>query len=286
MGGPATADNVFAADRFSIVETLTSRDNEAKSDFERLLQLGSISELEEECKEASKLSLESRLIPLRSRLKEFASAPQSFDSVMANAKALLACKAPVSAQMVLSRFSPSIGVQRRAWLLLSWEAANASMDYAKAALMLRRLSQGKLLDLESQSISIFSEDGRTLERSALDLLAEHEIALGNINLAIQVLMAGRNQGVNGSRRLNLAANLITRLDAKEANKLLTFALEGMIEDQAWTLAEKTLRLKLNLIPLEANDSVLKDLLELLEKTNTLNLPSVWEKIQRQISFAD
>ena len=94
--------------------------------FEMVLENGGISELSMACADADTFGMPERLRLLRDRLMLVAPTPQPFDVVMANARALMVCKAPDSTQIVLSRFGPAPGSQRRAWLLLSWRAASAA----------------------------------------------------------------------------------------------------------------------------------------------------------------
>ena len=86
--------------------------------FEMVLQEGDIPQLSEACADADRFGLQERLRLLRDRLMLVAPSPQPFAVVMANARALLACKAPDSTQIVLSRYGPGPGSQRREWLLL------------------------------------------------------------------------------------------------------------------------------------------------------------------------
>ena len=102
--------------------------------YQMALLEGGIPELQLACADAARFNLKSRLQELRDRLMLVAPAPQPFPVVMANARALLTCKAPASAQVVLNRFGPGPGQQRRQWLLLDWRAASASLDHRRAAL--------------------------------------------------------------------------------------------------------------------------------------------------------
>jgi len=176
-----------------------------------------------------------------------APSPQPFAVVMANARALMACKAPDSTQIVLSRFGPGPGWQRREWLLLSWQSASAALDQDRAVLALRRLADGDLTRLETELLIVGqSDEGLPLTRSALDLLANHEIAAGRPEAAVTVLLAGRTPGVVASRRLGQVAELLAPLDPKRGDLLLEAALDQAAAEQAWGLAEELLRLQLRL----------------------------------------
>ncbi|CAI8167349.1 MAG: Uncharacterised protein [Prochlorococcus marinus str. MIT 9215] len=219
--------------------------------YEKVLLEGEISELKAACADASRFGLDLRLRELRDRLMVVAPAPQPFERILQNTQALMACKAPHSAQIVLSRFGPAPGPQRRTWLLLSWQAANEALDHAGATLALRRLVDGNLAMLDNELLTVgYSEDGLPLTRNALDLFVEHEIALGHPDEAAMVLMAGGNQQEQnvglGSRRLALLADLLAKLDDDQTTTLLEAALDRAAVDEAWGLAEDLLRLQISL----------------------------------------
>ena len=215
--------------------------------FETVLEEGGIDQLSAACADSDRFGLQERLRLLRNRLMLVAPSPQPFAVVMANARALMACKAPDSTQIVLSRFGPGPGWQRREWLLLSWQAASAALDQDRAVLALRRLADGNLTRLDTELLIVGqSEDGLPLTRSALDLLANHEIAAGRPEAAVTVLLAGRTPGVVASRRLGQIAELLAPLDAKRSDFLLESALDQAAAEQAWGLAEELLRLQLRL----------------------------------------
>ena len=174
--------------------------------FETVLEKGGINQLSVACADSDRFGLQERLRLLRNRLMVVAPSPQPFAVVMANARALMACKAPDSTQIVLSRFGPGPGWQRREWLLLSWQSASAALDQERAVLALRRLADGDLTRLETELLIVGqSDEGLPLTRSALDLLANHEIAAGRPEAAVTVLLAGRTPGVVASRRLGQVA---------------------------------------------------------------------------------
>jgi hypothetical protein len=222
--------------------------------FETVLKDGGIPQLSAACVDADRFGLQERLRLLRDRLMLVAPAPQPFAVVMANARALMACKAPDSTQIVLSRFGPGPGSARREWLLLSWQAASAALDQDRAVLALRRLADGDLTRLDPEMLIVgYSDDGLPLTRSALDLLANHELAAGRPEEAVTVLLAGRTPGVVASRRLGQVAELLAPLDPDRSDLLLESALDQAAAEQAWGLAEDLLRLQLRLALQQGGD---------------------------------
>ena len=227
----------------------------SKEAFETVLKDGGIPQLSAACADADRFGLQERLRLLRDRLMLVAPAPQPFAVVMANARALMACKAPDSTQIVLSRFGPGPGSARREWLLLSWQAASAALDQDRAVLALRRLADGDLTRLDPEMLIVgYSDDGLPLTRSALDLLANHELAAGRPEEAVTVLLAGRTPGVVASRRLGQVAELLAPLDPDRSDLLLESALDQAAAEQAWGLAEDLLRLQLRLALQQGGDA--------------------------------
>ncbi|WP_115069974.1 hypothetical protein [Synechococcus sp. UW179B] len=227
----------------------------SKEAFEMVLKDGGIPQLSAACADADRFGLQERLRLLRDRLMLVAPAPQPFAVVMANARALMACKAPDSTQIVLSRFGPGPGSARREWLLLSWQAASAALDQDRAVLALRRLADGDLTRLDPEMLIVgYSDDGLPLTRSALDLLANHELAAGRPEEAVTVLLAGRTPGVVASRRLGQVAELLAPLDPDRSDLLLESALDQAAAEQAWGLAEDLLRLQLRLALQQGGDA--------------------------------
>ena len=218
--------------------------------YQQALLEADLAELMEVCADAARFGLAQRMRELRNRLMLVAPSPQPFDVVIANAQALMACKAPVSAQRVLSRFGPANGRQRREWLLLSWQAASAALDHAGAALALRRLADGDLTGLDLERLPVSEEregnEGNVVTRSALDVLVEHERALGHLDQAISVLLASRTAGAEGAARLGLAASLLAEMELEQSMPLLESALDLAAADEAWGLAIELLRLQLQL----------------------------------------
>ena len=215
--------------------------------FEAVLLEGDIPALQQACADAVQFGLEERLRLLRNRLMEVAPAPQPFEVVMANAQALMQCKAPDSVPVVLARFGPAPGRQRREWLLLSWQAAAAAFDQDRAVLALMRLAEGDRSRLEEERLIVgLDDEGQPQTRSALDLLAEHQIANGQESEAVLTLLAARTPGVAAARRLGLASELLGALEPERSGPLLEAALDQAAAAQAWNLAEDLLRLQLAL----------------------------------------
>ena len=215
--------------------------------FEAVLLEGDLPALQLACADATQFGLEERLRLLRNRLMEVAPAPQPFEVVMANAQALMQCKAPDSVPVVLARFGPAPGRQRREWLLLSWQAAAAAFDQDRAVLALMRLAEGDRSRLEEERLIVgLDDEGQPQTRSALDLLAEHQIANGQESEAVLTLLAARTPGVAAARRLGLASELLGALEPERSGPLLEAALDQAAAAQAWNLAEDLLRLQLAL----------------------------------------
>ena len=213
--------------------------------FETVLMEGDIPQLHLACEQSASVGANERLQLLRDRLMLIAPAPQSFDVVMANARALMSCKAPDSAQVVLSRYGPGSESRRRDWLLLSWQAASAALDQERIVLALMRLAQGDLARLDAEQL-VVGVDGEGLPstRSALDLLAEAQIASGQSEQAVITLLAGRTPGVIAARRLGRAAELLDLMEFERSTALIEAALDQAATEQAWNHAEDLLRLQL------------------------------------------
>jgi len=215
--------------------------------FETVLLEGGLPDLALACQQSASFGLNERLQLLRDRLMLVAPAPQTFDVVMANARALMSCKAPASAQVVLSRFGPGPGPRRREWLLLSWQAASAALNQEGIVLALLRLAEGDLARLDAEQLVVgLDEQGLPTTRSALDLLAEAQIASGQLDQAVITLLSGRTPGVIAARRLGLAAELLDVIEFERSASLLEAALDQAAAEQAWNQAEDLLRLQLRL----------------------------------------
>ena len=215
--------------------------------FEIVLIEGGLADLKLACEQSASFGANERLQLLRDRLMLVAPAPQTFDVVMANARALMSCKAPDSAQVVLSRYGPGPGPRRREWLLLSWQAASAALDQERIVLALLRLAEGDLTRLDAEQLVVgLDGQGMPTTRSALDLLAEAQIASGQPDQAVITLLAGRTTGVIAARRLGLAAELLGVMESERSASLIEAALDQAAAEQAWNQAEDLLRLQLRL----------------------------------------
>ena len=215
--------------------------------FETVLFEGDLPELTLACEDSARFGVNERLQLLRDRLMLVAPSPQPFDVVMANARALMSCKAPDSAQVVLSRYGPGPGPRRREWLLLSWQAASAALDQERIVLALLRLAEGDLTRLDAEQLVVgLDGQGMPTTRSALDLLAEAQIASGQPDQAVITLLAGRTTGVIAARRLGLAAELLGVMESERSASLIEAALDQAAAEQAWNQAEDLLRLQLRL----------------------------------------
>ncbi|MGB1621791.1 MAG: hypothetical protein ACPHAS_03900 [Synechococcus sp.] len=174
---------------------------------------------------------------LRDRLLAFDPSPASLEPVLAQARGLISCGSPQSAFRLLSRYGPDRH-ERRAWLLLRWEAAAASLDHPRAALALRRLVDGDLEALEQEALPG--------QRNGLDQLAVHEVAAGQPQEAAAVLLLGRADGRIGAERLGRAGELLADADPEQADQLLERAVEQASAVQAWGQVVDLLRLQLRL----------------------------------------
>ena len=201
----------------------------AEERFQQWLLESDLQQLERGCTDP----LIGRQQEIRDRLLVLHPAPESFELVMANATALLTCGSPDSAARVLNRISPAVGEERRRWLRLRWQAAAAGLDHREAALALRRLVNGDLINLASLELGD--------DRLGLDQLAEHEAALGRQKEAAAVLLLAPN-----AQRLAQAADWLAGADATAADQLLEQALDQAAADQAWGLAVELLELQLRL----------------------------------------
>ena len=217
--------------------------------FQQLLITGEIAQLEQACVDAAAFGLAERQQQLRDRLISINPRPQTLDEVLTNGRALLVCRSPESARVVLGRYSPAFGEERRRWLQMSWQAADAALDHPRAALALRRLVNGDLPKLESIQL-VEAGDGTTnaevVSVNGLDQLAWHEAAAGDSMAAVSVLLAGRATGAVAARRLGQTADLLAAEDSEQADQLLELALDQAAQDGAWGMAVDLLRLQLRL----------------------------------------
>ena len=175
---------------------------------------------------------------LRDRLLALHPVIDSLDLVLENAEALMSCGAPEAAAVVLNRYSPRAGDERRRWLLLRWRAAAAALDHRQAALALRRLVVGNLTALNAPLLP-----GQV---NGLDQLALHEAAQGRNAVAVEVQLMADLSGVQGARRLARAAQWLDADQFEQADQLLETALDQAAVAEAWGLAMELLRQQLQL----------------------------------------
>ena len=175
---------------------------------------------------------------LRDRLLALHPVIDSLDLVLENAEALMSCGAPEAAAVVLNRYSPRAGDERRRWLLLRWRAAAAALDHRQAALALRRLVVGNLTALNAPLLP-----GQV---NGLDQLALHEAAQGRNAVAVEVQLMADLSGVQGARRMARAAQWLDADQFEQADQLLETALDQAAAAEAWGLAMELLRQQLQL----------------------------------------
>ena len=159
--------------------------------------------------------------------------PEALGPVLARAEALLACKAPAGALQVLDRISPAAGSERQLWFLMRWQAAQAGLDHRLAADALWRLAAGELASLAALPLPV----SPTAQRPALDVLADHYLALGWPQRAAEVLVSGRSRDASGAARLGRAVALAGDWPAAQR---LEQALAQAAEVGAWGLVAQLL----------------------------------------------
>ena len=206
--------------------------------FRRVLLERDVAILEQACLDPMIATSSRRKQALRNRLLVLNPVPETLESVLIQANALLSCGSPDTAAKVLNRYSPAAGQERRLWMLMRWQAAAAALDHRQAALALRRLVDGDLIALGLITL----ED----ERNALDQLAEHEAAQGRNLVAAELILQAPLEGVPGARRLARAAEWLAISDIDEADRLLETALDQAAATEAWGLAMELLQLQLKL----------------------------------------
>ena len=145
--------------------------------------------------------------------------------------------------MVLNRYYPRVGDERRQWLLLRWRAAAAALDHRQAALALRRLVDG---DLNALDAPLFPDKPLPDQGNGLDQLALHEAALGRTAVAVKLQLLGDLTGVRGAKRLARAAQWLDADQFEQADQLLETALDQAAAAGAWGLAMDLLRQQLQL----------------------------------------
>ena len=206
--------------------------------FRELLVDGTITTMEKACLDPMAAGTKRRKQQLRDRLLSIHPVPASFELTMRNAGALLTCGSPEGTALVLNRFIPARGDERRRWLTLRWQAAAAALDHPQAALALRRLVDGNVAALDQITL--------TGSRNGLDTLAEHEASRGRSQAAAFVLLQGELKGAAGARRRGQAAEWLAATDPDQADQLLEVALDEAASDQAWGLAMELLQVQLRL----------------------------------------
>lgn len=206
-----------------------------------MLRSASLDELAELCPQLVAEGDARLLQKLRARLLTIRPAPQPLPVVLANADALLRCQAPEAALTVLERYGPAPGAERRQWLLLRWQAANAGLNHRVAVESLRELAAGRLASLETLQLPVRrNSDGSVSTRAALDLLAGSLVSLGQPQAAAEVLLASRAPGDATARRIAEAVALLRPLPLAEQMRLLEIALEQAAAAGAWGLVSDLL----------------------------------------------
>ncbi|MFQ6538337.1 MULTISPECIES: hypothetical protein [Aphanothece] len=193
------------------------------------------------CREAIGARDLDRLRDVQEQLLSRRSPRSTLLEVLTTAEALLVCQAPVGALEVLSRHSPAPGPDRRIWLLLQWQAADAGLDHRLAAQALRWLAEGDPANLEALQLPLVASSGhRTVTRPALDVLADHLESLGRPAEAAEVLLASRLPGEATAARWGRAVALAAQLDRETRDTLLERALEQAADSGAWGLVAQLL----------------------------------------------
>ena len=206
--------------------------------FQTVLIEMDVAAAEQACLDPLIADTDRRRQDLRYRLLALHPVIDSLDLVLENAEALMSCGAPEAAAVVLNRYSPRAGDERRRWLLLRWRAAAAALDHRQAALALRRLVVGNLTALNAPLLP-----GQV---NGLDQLALHEAAQGRNAVAVEVQLMADLSGVQGARRMARAAQWLDADQFEQADQLLETALDQAAAAEAWGLAMELLRQQLQL----------------------------------------
>jgi len=198
--------------------------------------------LNQACLQAARADQGASLRALRLRLLTVKPAPQPLAVVLTNAEALVNCRAPDDALNVLNRYGPASGRERSLWLLAQWRAAEAGLHHRLAAEALLRLAEGRLASLDGQLLTLLvRRDGSRVSRPALEVLADHLVALGEDRQAAAGRRGARPVGQPGAERLRRAAALLVGLPLQQRNQLLETALDQAAAAGAWGLAAELLR---------------------------------------------
>ena len=211
--------------------------------FQSVLAEMDLAAAEQACLNPRIANSDGRRQALRDRLLELHPVIDSLELVLANAEALMGCGAPEAAAVVLNRYSPRVGNERRQWLLLRWRAAAAALDHRQAALALRRLVDGNLKALDAP---LFPGKPLSDQGNGLDQLAWHEAALGHNAVAVELQLLGDLTGVQGAKRLARAAQWLDAHQFEQADQLLETALDQAAAAEAWGLAIDLLHQQLQL----------------------------------------
>ena len=210
--------------------------------FARVLASSDLALLNQACLQAARADQGTSLRALRLRLLAVKPAPQPLAVVLTNAEALVNCRAPDVALNVLNRYGPAPGRERSLWLLAQWRAAEAGLHHRLAAEALLRLAEGRLASLDGQLLTLLvRRDGSRVSRPALEVLADHLVALGEDRQAAAALLAARQEGQPGAERLQRAAALLVGLPLQQRNQLLETALDQAAAAGAWGMAAELLR---------------------------------------------
>jgi hypothetical protein len=205
--------------------------------FQELLVTGDLPALNQACVEADGFGFTKRLQLLQARLLVMAPAPQPFQTVLVNANALLSCRAPDAALIVLNRFSPEPGLERDQWLVQRWRAAQAGLHHSLAAETLEELAKGNTASLETLALPLkLRDDGTIATRPGLDVYADHLLVLGRRSEAAAALLAGQMPGKPMAERLKQAVALLNQMPLQERDQLLERALDQAAAAEAWGLA--------------------------------------------------
>ena len=108
----------------------------------RILASSDLALLNRACLQAARADQGAFLRALRLRLLAVKPAPQPLAVVLANAEALVNCRAPDDALNVLNRYGPAPGRERTLWLWAQWRAADAGLHHRLAEEALLRLAGG------------------------------------------------------------------------------------------------------------------------------------------------
>ena len=217
--------------------------------FQGLLLKGDRAGLVGGCQEALALDLDDRLRLLRQRLLELNGDDHGLEVVLADAKALLSCRAPDGALQVLARVSPAAGSPRQQWLLLQWQAANDGLDHRRAAAALGRLAEGSGGGSAAANLSRLllplaepaAPGEAPPQRSALEMQAEQLEAIGERERAVALLQQPDVAPATTAERLRWAARLLAETGQIErAEGLLPEALNQSALGSAWGLSEALL----------------------------------------------